>query len=87
MRIDTILLDRIKEHTLVLGEESTLDAAPAPAAIWYWQIPPTRLATGGIPPLHRLDVLGARAFWISAFRERHLLAYMQVFETDTLNAR
>ncbi len=37
--------------------------------------------------LHGLDVLGARAFRTSAFRERHLLALVQVVETDALNAR
>jgi hypothetical protein len=35
--------------------------------------------------LHRLDVLGNRAFLAPAFRVGHLLASIQVFETDTMN--
>jgi hypothetical protein len=37
--------------------------------------------------LYRLDVLGTRAFRPLAFRVRHLLAFMQVVETDALKAR
>ena len=37
--------------------------------------------------LHRLDVLGTRAFRTPAFRVGHLLAFMQFLETDALEAR
>ena len=36
--------------------------------------------------LHRLDVLGTRAFWSPAFRIGHLLAFLQFVETDALEA-
>ena len=37
--------------------------------------------------LHRLDVLGTRAFWPPAFRVRHLLTFLQVVKTATFDAR
>ena len=40
-----------------------------------------------VAELHRLDVLGTRAFRTPAFRVGHLLAFMQFLETDALEAR
>lgn len=37
--------------------------------------------------LHRLDVLGTRAFFAHAFCERHILAFVQGFKTDALDDR
>ena len=37
--------------------------------------------------LYRLDVLGTRAFRTLSFRVGHLLAFVQVVKTATLNAR
>jgi hypothetical protein len=37
--------------------------------------------------LHRLDVLGTRAFLALSFRVRHFLAFMEIVETATLDAR
>jgi hypothetical protein len=41
------------------------------------------------PPadLYRFDVLGAWAFWTTAFSVGHFLAFMQFVETDALQAR
>lgn len=37
--------------------------------------------------LHRLDVLGTRAFGPFAFGERNLLAFLQIVEAHALDAR
>jgi hypothetical protein len=45
-------------------------------------------ATGQVlAELNRLHVLGTRAFFTTAFRVRHLLAFLQVVKTDTFEAR
>ena len=49
--------------------------------------PGERPAADELSGLRRFDILGARAFFPHAFRERHPLAFVQFIETDTLHGR
>ena len=61
----------------------TLPAVPMGYAGWQAKIVSERWA---MRELHRLDVLGTRAFRTLTFRVGDLLAFTQFVETDSLDA-